>query len=95
MKQWNLLNPNLMQTHHFSLKFYAANIIFTYISVNSRRKFDFLWNKIWSQKYPHPLNPSPVGIIMQYFQNIFILLGALNVKVWFKPKTKIVRYALS
>ena len=32
---------------------------------------------------------------MQYFQNIFILLGALNVKVWFKPKTIVVSYALS
>ena len=30
-KQWNLLNPNFMQTHHFRLKFYAANIILTYI----------------------------------------------------------------
>ena len=30
-KQWNLLNPNFMQTHHFHLKFYAANIILTYI----------------------------------------------------------------
>ena len=24
---WNLLNPNLMQAHHFRIKFYAANII--------------------------------------------------------------------
>ena len=27
----NLLNPNFMQTHHFRLKFYAANIILTCI----------------------------------------------------------------
>ena len=30
-KQCNHLNSNFMQTHHFRLKFYAANIIFTCI----------------------------------------------------------------
>ena len=28
-KQWNILDQNIMQTQHFHLKFYAANIIFT------------------------------------------------------------------
>ena len=31
---------------------------------------------------------------MQYFQNIFILLDALNVRVSFKHKTIVVSYAL-
>ena len=26
---WNLLNLNFMQTHHFRLKFYSPNIIFS------------------------------------------------------------------
>ena len=28
---WNLLNLNFMQTHHFRLKFYSPNIIFSCI----------------------------------------------------------------
>ena len=32
---------------------------------------------------------------MQYYQNIFILLGALNVRAWFKQKTIVFSYALS
>ena len=32
---------------------------------------------------------------MQYFQNIFILLGALNVTVWFKHKNIVFIYSLS
>ena len=31
---------------------------------------------------------------MQYFQNIFILLGLLNVRVLFKHKNIVVKYAL-
>ena len=32
---------------------------------------------------------------MHYFQNIFILLGTLNVTVLFKHKNIVVKYALS
>ena len=35
------------------------------------------------------------GIIMQYFQNIFSLLGSLNARVWFKHKKLVVNYAVS
>ena len=83
-----------MQTHHFRLKFYAANIVLTCIQVNTRRNFDFLWKKNWSQKIPPPPKPLSPGIIMQYFQNIFILLDALYVRVSFKHKTIVVSYAL-
>ena len=54
---WNLLNLNFMQTHHFRLKFYSPNIIFSCIQVNTRRIFDYLWNKILSQKIPPPPKP--------------------------------------
>ena len=57
-----------MQTHHFRLMFYAANIILTCIKVNTRRNFDFLRDKILSQKIPPPPKPQSPGIIMQYFQ---------------------------
>ena len=30
-EQWNLLNLSFMQTHHFRLKFYSPNIIFSCI----------------------------------------------------------------
>ena len=83
-----------MRTHHFRRKFYAPNIIFPCIYVNTQRNFDFLRIKIWSQKIPPPPKPECHGKIVQYFQNIFILLGTLNVRVLFKHKNIVVKYAL-
>ena len=43
--------------------------------------------KFGHKKYPHPLNPKVLALICNIFQIFFILLGALNVQVWFKHKT--------
>ena len=65
-KQYNVLNPNFLQTHPFCLKFYAASI--------SMRLDDypvnlvFLWNKIWSQKFPHLPDPKVLALVCNIFQ---------------------------
>ena len=50
--------------------------------------------KFGHKNTPTP-KPSSPGIIMQYFQKKNILLGAQNVRVWFKHKTIVVSCALS
>ena len=53
-----------MQTQRFCLKFYAANIIYSYIQTNNVQNFDFL-----QQKNGHKITPPPrpygTGINMQ------------------------------
>ena len=56
MKSSKPPKPEFYGTQHFRLKFYATDIIFPFIQMNTRRIFDFLWNKIWSQKIPPPPN---------------------------------------
>ena len=38
-KQWNILEQNSMLTQYFRLKFYAANITFPWILMNTRQNF--------------------------------------------------------
>ena len=52
--QGNLLDVNFMQTHHFHHTFYAANIVFPCIWMNTVRNYDFLRNKIVIKISPPP-----------------------------------------
>ena len=48
--------PEFVQTHHFRLKFYAANIILTCRWIVNET-LTFCEIKFGHKKYPHPLNP--------------------------------------
>ena len=48
-----VLNMYFMQTHHFRLKFYAANIIFPCLQGETLK---FCKIKFGHKKYPHPLS---------------------------------------
>ena len=66
-----------MQTHHSCFKFYAANIAFPCILMNIIQTFGFL-----VIKNTPPIEPYCSGFNMQNFPNAFILLGALNVRLY-------------
>ena len=78
-KHPNILDPNCMQKH-FHMKFYAANIIFPCIWMDTRQNngISFLQKKDIVTKIPPP-NPKFLKY-MQYFLNIFNLQRVLNVR---------------
>ena len=78
--QWNLLDVNFMQTHHWRLKYYAANIVFPCIWMNTIQNFGLMEMKL-SHKNTPPPKPYGPDFYMQNSPNIIILLGGLNVKL--------------
>ena len=74
---------------------YCKHYISMYLDEYLTKKFGFLRKIIWSQKMPPSPKPSGPGINMQYFSNIFILIGALNVEIPFKHKNAVVNCTLS
>ena len=78
--KYNEILANFMQKHHFHLKFCAANIVFPCIWMNTILNYGFLQKKSVLKIPPTP-KPYGPGFNMQYFPNIFILLGAPNVRL--------------
>ena len=88
-----MVDPNYIHMQHFVLSF-MLQILYLHIFGRTPGETDFLPKKaICHKKIPPHHKPKDSRINMQYFPNLFVLLGALNVRFYVKHKSIVFNYS--